>query len=211
MYVPPPFRENRTEVLYDLIAHYPLGTLVSQTDGQLDAMHLPFEINLADNGTATLLAHVARANPIWREVANGSDVLIVFRGGDAYISPNWYPSKQQTHRQVPTWNYRAVHVRGQITFRDDLPFLHDVLTRLTARQEATQTLPWQIGDAPEDYIAGMLKAIVGVEITISEIVGCVKLGQNKNQQDLQGAANGVIEQGNLIIGGAMLAGLKDKN
>jgi len=211
MYIPAQFKEQDPDTLFQMIEHCPLGTLITHSEGTLDAIHVPFEIKREVGEIGCLIGHVARANPVWRSVANGDEVLVVFRGGDAYISPNWYPSKQQTHRQVPTWNYRAVHVRGQITFRQDESFLRDVVAKLTKTHESTQPIPWSMEDAPADYISAMLKAIVGVEIKILQITGAMKLGQNKNADDLRSAGENVINAGNKIIGEAMLSHLKIKN
>ena len=112
MYIPQHFEETRIDELHRLIREYPLGVMVLHGPDGLDAHHLPFELNATDGERGHLIAHVARANPVWQQVRDGEEVLVVFRGGDAYISPNWYPSKHETHRHVPTWNYRVVHAHG---------------------------------------------------------------------------------------------------
>lgn len=112
MYVPKHFEEHRPEELHRVIREHPLGILILNSADGLDANHIPFELN-EENGQAVLLAHVARANPLWREAKDGDEALVIFRAANAYISPNWYPSKHQFHKQVPTWNYQAVHVQGK--------------------------------------------------------------------------------------------------
>src|SRR5919106_288860 len=128
MYLPQHFEETRIEELHRVIAEYPLGAFVVQGPAGLDANHLPFELDAA---SGKLLAHVARANPVWKELKDGDEALVIFRAGDAYISPNWYPSKHELHRQVPTWNYRVVHVHGKVMIRDDERFVRGVVARLT--------------------------------------------------------------------------------
>jgi transcriptional regulator len=150
-----------------------------------------------------LKAHVARANPVWQDIANGDEVMVVFRAGDAYISPNWYPSKHESHRQVPTWNYQVVHAYGRVTIHDDERYVRGVIGRLTRTHEASQERPWKMSDAPKDYIDTLVKAIVGIEIKVTRYQGKSKLSQNKDVRDLRGAANGVMEQGNTLIGHAM--------
>lgn len=205
MYVPADFAESRPDVLRELIVRHPFGSLITHGKDGLDANHLPFEWLPGDGGLGELHAHVARANPVWQAVANGDDVLVIFHAGDAYISPNWYPSKHATHRQVPTWNYVVVHAHGRITVRDDEKFVRGVVARLTRTHEASQPVPWKMGDAPPDYLEAMLQSIVGLQIEITRLVGKRKLGQNKAAADIRGAGEALAASGNVAIGGAMLA------
>ncbi|MEZ5729437.1 MAG: FMN-binding negative transcriptional regulator, partial [Burkholderiaceae bacterium] len=131
MYVPEHFALTDPSTLARIIREYPLATLVSQGPAGLDANHLPFDFDPDAGPVGTLRAHVARANPLWREIPDASEVLVVFRGVAGYVSPNWYPSKQTTHRQVPTWNYEVVHAHGRLRIRDDERFLRGLLARLT--------------------------------------------------------------------------------
>lgn len=209
MYVPAHFDEPRPEVLQRLIAEHPLGMLVTQGDGGLDANHLPFEFEPGAGTPGLLRAHVARANPLWREVRSGAEVLVLFRAEQAYISPNWYPSKHELHKQVPTWNYRVVHAHGRIAIRDDEKFVRGLVARLTRRHEASQDRPWTMGDAPGDYIAAMLKAIVGIEIELTRLVGKFKLSQNRELRDRLGAAEALKRQGDTALGQAMLDAVPD--
>ncbi|MBN3740272.1 MULTISPECIES: FMN-binding negative transcriptional regulator [Burkholderia] len=205
MYVPADFNEPDPDALRELIVQHPFGSLITQGKNGLDANHLPFELLPDDGGLGELHAHVARANPVWRDVADGDEVLVIFRAGDAYISPNWYPSKHVAHRQVPTWNYVVVHAHGRITVRDDEKFVRGVVARLTRTHEASQPVPWKMGDAPKDYIDTMVQSIVGLRIEITRLVGKRKLGQNKAGADIRGAGEALIADGNLAIGEAMLA------
>lgn len=199
MYIPEHFRETRPEVLHQLIREHPLGILVTCQQSQLDADHLPFEL---DASAGLLRAHVARANPLWQQ-ADGTEVLVVFRGSEAYISPNWYPSKHETHRQVPTWNYQVVHVRGRLRVMDDERFVRGNVARLTRTHEADQAMPWKLTDADEDYISQMLAMIVGIEIQISEISGKWKLSQNKASRDALSAVQALEQRGSQAMADAM--------
>ncbi|MFM0157375.1 FMN-binding negative transcriptional regulator [Paraburkholderia sediminicola] len=202
MYMPAHFEESRPEVLHRLIAEHSFGALITHGPNGLDANHLPFEFDAKltpEGGDAQparthgiLRAHVARANPVWQEVAANPEALVIFQGPAAYISPTWYPSKHETHRQVPTYNYMVVHAHGRIVVRDDESFLRGLVARLTRKMEAGEPVPWKMGDAPADYIAQMLGAIVGLEIEVTRLVGKWKLGQNKEATDRRGAAEALL-------------------
>jgi len=201
MYTPEHFSENRPEQLHQLIRQYPLGVLITHGGDGLDANHLPFEL-LADQGPCgTLIGHVARANPLWREIGEGLDVLVVFRAEQAYLSPNWYPSKHEQHRQVPTWNYRVVHAHGRLRARDEESFVRGVVARLTRTHEAQAApdSPWKMTDSSPEYISQMLAAIVGIEIELTRLEGKFKLSQNKDAGDIEGAAQGLQAQGKLEL------------
>ncbi|WP_336003315.1 FMN-binding negative transcriptional regulator [Acinetobacter pittii] len=204
MYIPDDFAENRLDVLHSLIAEYPFGVLFTHGNSGLDANHLPFELQANDGEFGMLHAHVSRNNSIWQDIKNGDEVLVVFQAGDAYISPNWYSSKHEQHRQVPTWNYRVVHAYGKVTIRDDERYVRGVVARLTRTHEASQpAAPWKMSDAPKDYLEPMLKAIVGIEIEITKLQGKSKLGQNKERRDILGAADGLSKFGHQTIANAM--------
>jgi transcriptional regulator len=205
MYLPAHFEENRADVLHRLIADYPLGALVTLGPAGLDANHVPFEFDAAKGAHGTLRAHVARANPVWQQVKDGDDVLVMFQGPSGYISPNWYPSKHEAHRQVPTYNYLVVHVHGRISVRDDEAFVRGVVARLTRKMEAGEPGPWKMGDSPEDFISMMLKAIVGIEIEVTRLVGKAKLSQNKAAADRRGAAEGARQRGEHAVDAATSA------
>ena len=192
MYLPAHFEENRADALHRLIADYPLGALVTLGPNGLDANHVPFEFDAAKGAHGILRAHVARANPVWQEVKDGDEVLVMFQGPTGYISPNWYPSKHDTHRQVPTYNYMVVHAHGKIVVHEEEAFLRGLVARLTRTMEANEPKPWKMGDAPADYISQMLGAIVGIEIEVTRLVGKWKLGQNKEARDRRGAAEGLL-------------------
>ncbi|MFA5488659.1 MAG: FMN-binding negative transcriptional regulator [Candidimonas sp.] len=208
MYLPSYFAETRPEELRRLIRHNPLGALVTHGTNGLDANPLPFELDETAGRLGTLRGHVARANPVWQDVGDEEPVLVVFRAVDAYISPNWYPSKHETHRQVPTWNYQVVNVHGKIRIRDEKNYVRGVVARLTRTHEAQTGAqrPWRMGDAPEDYIDAMLRAIVGIEIDITRIVGKSKLSQNREERDRLSAADELERRGHPVIAKAMRDG-----
>lgn len=204
MYVPAEFAEPRTEALHALMRQHPLGTLITYGKDGLNATHLPFELDAREGGLGVLRAHVARPNPVWQDVGSG-EVLVVFQAFDAYISPQWYPSKQETHQQVPTWNYMVAHAYGRLIVHDDERYVRGLVGRLTRSHEASQPVPWKMGDAPRNYIDTLLTQIVGIEIEITRLLGKSKLSQHKDERDLRGAAEGLKAQGKHPIGDAMLA------
>ncbi len=210
MYVPPHFEISNPEVLHDLIVHHPLGVLVTQSESGLNANHIPFELDATGSTQGILRAHVARNNAVWQLSTNGDEVLVVFQAEDAYISPNWYPSKHETHQQVPTWNYRVVHAYGRITIHDDEKYVRALVGRLTKKHEANQPKPWKMSDAPRDYMEMMVKSIVGIEIEITRKIGKFKLSQNRENRDRLNAGQVLVEQGNEILGKAMLGLVQPK-
>jgi transcriptional regulator len=151
---------------------------------------------------------VARANPVWTDVADGSEVLVIFRAHHGYISPSWYPSKHETHRHVPTWNYEVVHAHGKLRIIDDEKFVAGIVARLTRTHEAAEPRPWRMRDAAPEYLEQMLKMIVGIEVEISRTEGKRKLGQNREARDLEGAVSALRERGQPELAAAM-AGAKD--
>ena len=211
MYVPRHFEESRPEELHALIVQHPFGILVTQGSSGLDANHLPFELEARDGTPGVLHTHVARANSVWRDIASGDEVLVVFGAADAYISPSWYPSKHEHHRQVPTWNYMVAHAHGRVTVRDDERYLRGLVGRLTRRHEASQPQPWKMGDSPQAFIDEMLASIVGLEIGITRLVGKFKLGQNKERRDVLGAADALKARGENAIADAMLARVAERS
>ncbi len=207
MYLPSHFKVTDTAELHALMRAHPLGVLITQAGGALDANHLPFEL---EDGAAlgVLHGHVARANPVWQTLADGDEVLVVFRAEAGYISPGWFPSKHETHEQVPSWNYRVVHARGRVRIHDDERYVRGVVARLTRRHEAGKALPWKMTDSAPAYIDRMLSAIVGLSIQITALEGKFKLSQNKARRDIEAAATALAgEGGNPALGAAMRAAL----
>ncbi|QQE09816.1 FMN-binding negative transcriptional regulator [Cupriavidus sp. ISTL7] len=211
MYIPSHFEVQDVEALHRLIREHPFGMLVTHGTNGLDANHLPFEVDLSAGTNGTLRAHVARANPVWQHAGNGDEVMVVFRAEDGYITPTWYPSKHESHKQVPTWNYRVVHAHGRIAIRDEERYVRGVVARLTRAHEASQPAPWKMTDAPADYIDTMLKAIVGIEIDITRLIGKFKLSQNRELRDKLGAAEALKQQGDAALGQAMLDAIAERH
>lgn len=204
MYLPEHFAESQIAELHRIVREHPLGILVAHTCDGLEANHIPFELDDTRGACGTLLAHIARANPLSKQVENGMPALVIFRGAQGYISPNWYPSKQETHRHVPTWNYEVVHAHGRIKVVDDERFVRGVVARLTRQHEMTEPHPWKLGDAPQDYIDQMLKQIVGIEIEVTRMEGKRKLSQNRDRRDFEGVVRNLEKQGNAALAAAMM-------
>lgn len=195
MYLPKHFEETRVGVLHALIHEHPLGALVTLTPRGLDANHIPFEVDPEPAPFGTLRGHVARANPVWREVSSDVEALVIFQGASTYVSPAWYPTKHETAKVVPTWNYAVVHAHGAPRFIDDRAWLRDFVTKLTDRHETPRPDPWAVTDAPADYIDQMLGAIVGLEIPLTRLVGKWKMSQNRPAQDREGVVEGLQREG----------------
>jgi transcriptional regulator len=203
MYTPPHFAMAEPAALHRIIREHPLGVLVRQQDGGLDADHIPFEFDAGVGPNGTLTAHVARHNPLWQHCPKGTPVLVIFRGAQGYVSPNWYPSKHEAHRQVPTWNYEVVHAHGTLTVRDDERFVRGLVARLTRRHEAAEPRPWKMSDAAPEYIDEMLRQIVGIEIAVTSLVGKSKLSQNKDARDRLAAADNLGDRGHAGLAARM--------
>ena len=198
MYLPAHFKESRPEVLHELMRTHPLGLLVTQDSSGLQADAIPFMLDPERGEFGTLVAHVARANPLWRDARTDVDSLVVFQGLQAYVSPAWYATKQETGKVVPTWNYVMVEARGRLRVIDDAAWVHALVTRLTDHHEAARTdaphTPWKVTDAPADYIASMQRAIVGIEIELTALNGKWKVSQNRSTADRAGVAAGLGAQ-----------------
>lgn len=191
MYLPKHFEQTDRGAIAALMRERPLATLVVATPDGPTADLIPLEY-LPDEGEHGLLrGHVARANPLWRHA--GAQALVVFTGPEAYISPNWYPSKQEHGKVVPTWNYTMVQARGTLRAIDDASWLREFVGRLTERHEARQAQPWSVDDAPEDYVQQMLRAIVGIEIPLASLIGKWKVGQNRGAAERAGVARGLAD------------------
>jgi transcriptional regulator len=187
MYLPAHFEQHDRAALHALMRERPLATLVVATPEGPTADLIP--LMLSDDALS-LQGHVARANPLWRH-ADGAPVLAVFSGPEAYVSPGWYASKREHGKVVPTWNYTMVQARGTLRAVPDAPWLRALVVRLTAHHEASQAAPWAVDDAPEDYVQQMLRAIVGIEITLESLRGKWKVSQNRSAADRAGVAAGL--------------------
>ena len=195
MYVPKIFQEDRVEVLHDLIRTHPFGTLVTMNEEGLQANHVPFHVESAPEPFGTLYAHVARANPVWRDFSGNNEALVIFQGPQTYISPSSYLTKKETGMVVPTWNYAVVHAHGRLNAIEDVLWLRAFLEELTKTHERGRSEPWNISDAPAEYIEKQLNAIVGLKLTITQLVGKWKLSQNRPARDRASVIQALLEQG----------------
>ena len=195
MYLPKHFEQQDLESLTSLLTAYPLGALVTQHEGVLEANHIPFllEGSLAAGGK--LIGHVAKGNPVWKHDVATQETLVIFQGPESYITPNWYPSKQVHHQVVPTYNYTVVHVYGQLSVTHDEAVKRRIVGDLTASMEKMRDSTWQVSDAPAEYIEKMLNAIVGIELTITRIQAKWKVSQNRDAADREGVAHGLSGPG----------------
>ena len=192
MYLPEAFREERPEVLHDLIRAHPLGLLISAGPGGIVANPVPF-LSYPEEGV--LRAHVARANGQWRELVAAPDCLVVFQGPAAYVTPSWYASKAEHGKVVPTWNYAVVEARGRARIVQDAGWLRRQIDDLTAAREGTRPAPWAVADAPAPFVAAQLRGIVGIEVAVTALTGKWKVSQNRPEADRAGVTEGLGAEG----------------
>jgi transcriptional regulator len=195
MYLPKQFDEPRVAVMHELIRAQPLATLVTVSASGLNANHLPFYLTASPAPFGTLQGHVARANPLLNDLDSASEVLAVFHGPDAYITPAWYASKPHTGKVVPTWNYAVVHAYGILRIIDDPAWLRAQLDALTAHNEAAFATPWAVSDAPPDFIDKISGNIVGIEMIITRLIGKWKVSQNQPPHNQASVIAGLNAQG----------------
>jgi transcriptional regulator len=191
MYIPKLHEETDLAVLHALMRSHPLGTWATQGEGELIVNHVPFLLDPARGPYGTLLCHVARANSVWQSFSKTVPSVIVFQGPDTYVSPSWYPSKQAHGKVVPTWNYTTVHAHGIPVLMETQAQLMQQITLLTATHEKDQIAPWQVSDAPADFVEQMSHQIVGIEIPIARIFGKWKISQNRSEADRNGVVAGL--------------------
>jgi transcriptional regulator len=194
MYRPDHFRVDDLPQMHALMRARPFVTLVSNGAAGLYATHLPTV--LKDDGPFGMVeCHLARANPHWKELAEGNEALMIFQGPQGYITPNWYPSKAEHGKVVPTWNYAAVHAYGRPEVVQDKVWLRRHVGELTAQQERSETRPWSLSDAPETYIETMLRGIVGFRFVFARLEGKWKMSQNRDLKDREGVVRGLENRG----------------
>jgi transcriptional regulator len=191
MYQPAHHREDRLEVQHALIRAFPLGTLITAGPTGIVANHVPFLVDPERSKLGALRAHIARANPLWRELDRAAEALVIFQGPERYITPSWYETKRDTGKVVPTWNYVAVHAYGPIKVIDDLDWLRTQIEDLTRANEEARAEPWAVSDAPESFVAALARGIVGIEIEIGRIEGKWKVSQNRPEADRRGVVEGL--------------------
>ena len=195
MYNPKHFEQSDLTVVADLIKHYPLGTLVTRDGEALEANHIPFLLEGDLSPGTKLIGHVAKGNPVWQNTNPEAESLVVFQGPSAYITPNWYPSKVEHHKVVPTYNYAVAHIYGWLSISHDEPVKRQVVEHLTAAMEQTRNSNWRVADAPADFLATMLEAIVAIELTIIRVQAKWKISQNRSEADRSGVAAGLAQAG----------------
>ena len=193
MYIPKDFKENNQSNLNNMIEKYPFSTLVALTATGIEANHIPLFLQTFENKTV-LQGHIAKANPLWKKVKENSEVLITFNGPNCYLSPNYYPTKKENGRAVPTWNYVSVHVKGILNFVQNNDWKIAMLNNLTDQHEARQKEPWSVNDAPQAYIEKMLSAIVGIEIDVLSMEGKWKVSQNQLDKNKLGVISGLSQE-----------------
>ena len=191
MYLPPHFRVDDRDSQLALIRACPLGLLITAGQGGLMANPIPFICDPDEGSVGRLRCHVARANPQWREIGDGLPALVVFTGAQHYITPNWYETKRETHKVVPTWNYAMVEASGRARAIEDADWLATQIADMTRHMEAPRPASWAVSDAPEPFIASQIKGIVGIEIEIAALVGKWKVSQNRPEADRLGVVAGL--------------------
>ena len=195
MYRPSAFAEDRVPLLHDAIRRAPLANLVTVGPDGPEATPLPLLLDPDPAPYGTLVGHLSRANPQWRNLAPGAPALAIVMGPAAYVSPAWYPSKAEGGRVVPTWNYVTVHAHGQLALVEDPEAILAIVAALTDRHEAGRPEPWSVGDAPADFIRAQLKGIVGVRLTVTRLEGKWKMSQNRPAADRGGVIRGLLREG----------------
>jgi transcriptional regulator len=203
MYVPPHFREESVEEMHAMMRAAGLATLVSLTSDGLIASHAPLLLDPEAGPYGTLIGHLARANAHAAAARPDVQTLAIFLGPEGYISPSYYATKRETGKVVPTWNYSAVHAYGALEVFDDPERLLSVVTRLTERHEAGRTAPWAVSDAPAEFVAGLLRGIVGIALPIARLEGKVKMSQNRPAADRDGVVAGLEGDGRTDLANAV--------
>ena len=186
MYMPASFAENDPAVIAEFIAANPLGVLVSHSDEGLVVTPVPFQFD-----GQKLVTHVSRANKHWQSLQSNPACVVVFQGANSYVTPEWYKTKAETGMVVPTWNYEIVQFSGSATVHDDAAWIRAQVGNITDHMEAARDHAWAVSDAPDDFVGKQLRAIVGIEISISEAVGKWKMSQNRNADDAHGVVAGL--------------------
>lgn len=210
MYVPRHFEETRVDALHRLMQDEPFAVLVTLGPDGLNANHLPLELDAEPAPFGTLRGHVSRANRLWQEPASGVETLAIFEGPQHYVTPAWYPTKEETGKVVPTWNYVVVHAYGTPRFIEDPAWLRAHLERLTNRHEADRAVPWQVSDAPDEYVQSLIKGIVGFEMSITRLTGKWKVSQNRDAADRRGVVAGLRATADVDADAAAIADLIDR-
>ena len=205
MYVPKHFEENREKEIKRIIESFPLAILVANTKNGLVANHLPLFLNKSSNGKKVLIGHIAKNNTLHRELRNNDNVMVIFKSEDAYISPNWYPTRNKKREHVPTWNYQVVHLHGNIIFNHDQKFLLKTVNELTKifEKDNKKKTDWKMNDVSSKFMSSMLKEIVGIEINISKQIAKSKLNQNREKEDIENVIKKLKNNGYSFLSNSM--------
>ena len=205
MYVPKHFEENREEEIKRIIENFPLATIVANTKNGLVANHIPLLLNKSYNGKKVLIGHIAKNNTLHRELNNNDTVMVIFKAEDAYISPNWYPTRNKKREHVPTWNYQVVHLHGNIIFNHDQKFLLKTVNELTKifEKDNKKKTDWKMNDVSSKFMSSMLKEIVGIEINISKQIAKSKLNQNREKEDIENVIKKLKNNGYSFLSNSM--------
>jgi transcriptional regulator len=194
MYVQNIFEETRTEVLHGLMCDHPMASLVMLTPNGLDANNLPIEVDATRGPLGTLRCHVGKMNPCWRDFSPDLEAMVIFQGPNAYISPSWYVNGQKSGKVLPSWNYAVVHAYGTIRVMDDDAWLMRHLGELARRNETGREKPWQMQDAPEDFVKKSAEFIVGLEITITRLIGKWFVSQQRTAADRESVSAALLRE-----------------
>jgi transcriptional regulator len=200
MYQPEPFRLTDPATIHALVRAHPLAQVVTHGPGGLMANLVPMRLHVGADGSALLRAHFARPNAQWREIAAGADLLLSFQGVQRYITPAWYETKKPTGKVVPTWNYVTVQARGPARIIEEAGWLHAHLVSLTEVHEGARAEPWAVEDAPEAYIAALMRGIVGFEMRVEAWDAKMKVSQNRPEADRRGVFEGLAASGEASAG-----------
>ncbi|MGZ8182702.1 MAG: FMN-binding negative transcriptional regulator [Methylobacter sp.] len=212
MYIPPQFEQPDIDVMRDLIRNRPLATLVTLGANGINANHIPLHFSPTPGPFGVLRGHIARANPLWRDLFSDVETLAIFHGPDAYVSPSWYATKQEAGKVVPTWNYAVVHAYGFLRIIDDAFWVRTQLEALTQQNEAAFPEPWAVSDAPEDFTEKLIGAVVGIEMVITRLIGKWKVSQNQPPQNQRSVIQGLNASGQseaVAMAAMVNAGIKD--
>jgi transcriptional regulator len=205
MYVPKLFEESREDEIKRIIENFPLATVVANTKNGLVANHIPLLLNKPSNGKKILIGHIAKTNNLHKELENNDNVMVIFKSEDAYISPNWYPTRNKKREHVPTWNYQAVHLHGNIIFNHDQQFLLKTLDELIKifEKDNKKKTDWKVTDISSKFMSSMLKEIVGIEINITKQIAKSKLNQNRENEDIKNVIKELKNNGYSFLSNSM--------
>ncbi|MDP8169980.1 FMN-binding negative transcriptional regulator [Pasteurella skyensis] len=187
MYIPKKFQHDNLNDIQDLVHEFPLATIVTSNSGNIEACHVPLYLEFVDDNII-LYGHLAKVNPLLKSQLHDNKWLVIFQDMGHYISPNWYPNKIVTHKEVPTWNYRSVHFTVKPMFITEFDELKSIISKLSEIHEQIEPMPWSINHAPEKFIESMCKAIVGIRLTVLDIQSQFKLSQNKDAKTKENVA-----------------------